>query len=321
MTPEQASLLRDDAAIIARIGAGPLARAERAQCRRQFRVALLFMAPAIVLTMTVLIAPILFNIWLSFTEWKKFAGLGEFAGFGNYASLISTPNFGEASTNTAIWVTASLILPVGLGLLFALSLRGVPFENAFKNIIFLPRVIAPTSIGVIWFYVYAPKGLLNSGLGAVTGSPVDIGWLYQDNTIMAAIIVTYLWQNVGLVMVLLLLGLAAIPTDPIEAARMDGATPRQVFRHIVLPLLMPTLLVVSMLSILAGFGAFDLLWIMGLGYPGRRTLSLSVYMYFEGFSKGSWAYAAAVAVVLGAITLVVTWVQAWVQVRADGLKG
>ena len=138
---------------------------------------------------------------------------------------------------------------------------------------------------------------------------------------MASIVVTYLWQNVGLVMVLLLLGLAAIPKDPIEAARMDGATPWQVFVHIVLPLLLPTLLVVSMLSIIAGFGAFDLLWVMGLGYPGRRTLSLSVYMYFEGFSKGSWAYAAAIAVVLGAITLVVTWAQAWLQMRADGLKG
>ncbi len=321
MTPEQTALRKDDAAIIARLGRDALGRAERGPRRRQFRVALLFMAPAIALTCAVLMAPILFNIWLSFTEWKKFAGLDQFAGLDNYADLFANPNFGEATVNTAIWVTASLVLPVGVGLLFALSLRGIPFENAFKNIIFLPRVIAPTSIGVIWFYVYAPQGLLNSGIEAATGTPTDIGWLYQDNTIMAAIIVTYLWQNVGLVMVLLLLGLAAIPSDPIEAARMDGATPRQVLWHIVLPLLLPTLLVVSMLSILAGFGAFDLLWVMGLGYPGRRTLSLSVYMYFEGFSKSAWAYAAAVAVVLGAITLVVTWVQAWMQVRADGLRG
>lgn len=321
MTPEQTALRQDDAAIIARIGGATLARSEGAQRRRQFRIALVFMAPAIALTTVVLMVPILFNIWLSFTEWKKFAGLDQFAGFDNYTDLIANPNFSEATINTAIWVTASLVLPVGFGLLFALSLRGIPFENAFKNIIFLPRVIAPTSIGVIWFYVYAPQGMLNSGIEAATGIPTDIGWLYQDNTIMAAIVVTYLWQNVGLVMVLLLLGLAAIPTDPIEAARMDGATPRQVFWHIVLPLLLPTLLVVSMLSILAGFGAFDLLWIMGLGYPGRRTLSLSVYMYFEGFSKSAWAYAAAVAVVLGAITLAVTWLQAWLQVRADELKG
>jgi len=321
MTLEPATLPEDDSAIIARLGRATLARSERVLRRRQFRIALVFMAPAVILTSVVLLAPILFNIWLSFTRWKKFAGLDEFAGFANYTNLLTNPSFSEASTNTVIWVTASLVLPVGFGLLFALSLRGLPFENAFKNIIFLPRVIAPTSIGVIWFYVYAPKGVLNAGLERVTGSPVDIGWLYQDNTIMAAIVVTYLWQNVGLVMVLLLLGLAAIPTDPIEAARMDGATPRQVFWHIVLPLLLPTLLVVSMLSIIAGFGAFDLLWVMGLGYPGRRTLSLSVYMYFEGFSKGSWAYAAGVAVVLGAITLVVTWLQAWLQVRADGLKG
>ena len=181
-------------------------------------------------------------------------------------------------------------------------------------------MLAPTSIGVIWFYFYAPEGVLNSALGLVARQPVDIGWLYQDNTIMPAIIATYVWQNVGLVMVLLLLGLAAIPTDPIEAARMDGATPFQVFRHIVLPLLTPTLLVVSMLSILAGFGTFDLLWIMGISYPGQRTLSLSVNMYFEGFGKGNWAYAAAIAVLLGGISIGVTWLQAYLQSRAEQLR-
>ncbi len=321
MTLQTTALSEDDTAIIARLKRPSFAGIDRVQRRRQFWIAMLFLAPAVILTTFVLLAPILFNVWLSFTKWKKFTGLDQFAGLANYTNLLNNPQFGEASTNAVIWVTASLVLPVGLGLIFALSLRGLPFENTLKTIIFLPRVIAPTSIGVIWFYVYAPKGLLNAGIEAVSGAPVDVGWLYQDNTIMASIVVTYLWQNVGLVMVLLLLGLAAIPKDPIEAARMDGATPWQVFVHIVLPLLLPTLLVVSMLSIIAGFGAFDLLWVMGLGYPGRRTLSLSVYMYFEGFSKGSWAYAAAIAVVLGAITLVVTWAQAWLQMRADGLKG
>ena len=139
---------------------------------------------------------------------------------------------------------------------------------------------------MIWFYVYAPDGLLNSLIAFVTGKPLDIGWLYQDNTITPAIIATHVWQRVGFVMVLLLLGLAAIPTDPIEAAQMDGATPRQVLSGMsILPLLTPTLVVVSILSVLAGFSAFDLLWVMGVSYPGQRTLSLSVYMYFEAFMK------------------------------------
>ncbi len=94
-------------------------------------------------------------------------------------------------------------------------------------------------------------------------------------------IVTFVWQTVGITMVLLLLGLAAIPRDPIEAARVDGASPGQIFRHIIWPLLLPTVLVVTILNVAAGFTTFDLLWVMAGDYPGKRTLSLAVYMYYE----------------------------------------
>lgn len=312
--------LADDRTIIEMLGAKELRRAERAQRRRNFRIALFFMAPAVVLTSVVLLLPIAFNVYLSLTRWEKFKGLDQFAGLDNYQLLLNHPEIGTAFASTAIWVTASLIIPVGLGLLLALVLRGIPMEGVFKTIIFVPRVLASTSIGVIWFYVYAPHGLLNSALSIASGHQVDIGWLYTDDTTMPAIIATYVWQNVGLVMVLLLLGLAAIPTDPIEAARMDGASGRQVLQHIVLPLLTPTLLVVSMLSILAGFGTFDLLWVMGISYPGERTLSLSVYMYFVGFNQGFWAYSAAIAVFLGVISIAVTWIQALLQARAEQLR-
>ena len=178
-------------------------------------------------------------------------------------------------------------------------------------------VVVRRSIGVIWFYVYAPHGLLNSLIAGVAGTQPDIGWLYQSNTITPAIIATYVWQSVGLVMVLLLLGLSAIPKDPLEAAKMDGAAPRQVFWHIILPILTPTLVVVSILSVLSGFSVFDLLWVMGISYPGQHTLSLAVYMYFEAFVKGSWAFAAGVAVVIGLVAVSVTWIQALLQARAE----
>ena len=216
-----------------------------------------------------------------------------------------------------IWVVASLIVPVALGLGIAILLKGIRFENAFKNLIFLPRVLAPTAVGVIWYYVYAPSGLLNYLLSFVTGEPVAVGWLYQDNTVTMSIIATHVWQTVGIVMVLLLLGLAAIPRDPVEAAQMDGAKPWQTYLHVILPLLTPTLVVVTIISVLAGFTAFDLLWVMGAGYPGQRTLSLVVFMYFEAFQKGGWAFGGAVAVVIGGLVLLVTWLQALLQARAE----
>lgn len=306
-----------DEALLARIGADRIALRDRRRQRRDFGVALLFMAPALVMVVGLLLAPVLCNVYFSFTSWRKFSGLDEFAGFENYTRMFGNPFFGEALGNTAIWVVASIVLPIAIGLGLAVFLRGVRFSDTFKNIIFIPRILAPTAVGVLWFYVYAPEGLLNRALSLVSGRPVEIGWLYQDATVTPAIITTFVWQTVGLVMVLILIGLAAIPKDPIEAAQIDGATKWQVFRHVVLPLLTPTLLVVTILSVLAGFTVFDLLWVMGAAYPGQRSLSLAVYMYFEAFQKGSWAYGSAVAVVIGLVVLCVTWVQALLQTRVD----
>lgn len=306
-----------DARLLERIGAGRVAARERRARRRNFATAFLFMAPALVLVCGMLLYPVAFNVWMSFTDWRKFKGLDTFVGLRNYERLFGQIYFAEAAFNTMIWVVASLVFPVLLGLGIAILLRGVRFETTFKNLIFLPRVLAPTAVGVIWFYVYAPAGLLNYLLSLLTGEPVSIGWLYQANTVTPAIIATHVWQTVGIVMVLLLLGLSAVPRDPVEAAQMDGAKPWQTYFHVILPILTPTLVVVAIISVLAGFTAFDLLWVMGAGYPGQRTLSLVVFMYFEAFQKGGWAFGGAVAVVIGVLVLLVTWVQALLQARAE----
>lgn len=306
-----------DIQLMERIGWHQVKAVEDRAMRRNFWKAFAFMSPAIVLVCGLLLMPVVYNIYFSFTKWKKFAGLDEFAGLSNYAKLPGNPYFDEAFYNTAIWVAASVVFPLAIGFGLAVFLRGMPMGNIFKNIIFLPRILAPTAVAVIWFHVYAPHGVLNSLLGMAAGRPVDIGWLYQDNTVTPAIIATFVWQSVGLVMVLVLLGLSAIPKDPLEAARIDGATSGQVFRHIVMPLLLPTLVVVTILSVLSGFTTFDLLWVMGVGYPGQRTLSLAVYMYFESFQKGAWAFGSAIAVIIGIVVLSVTWIQTVMQSRVD----
>ncbi len=313
----KATLSAEDEALLQRIGWSRTLANERAVKRRNFWVAFAFMSPAILLVSSLLLMPVAYNIYLSFTKWKKFKGWDEFAGIANYTKLSTNPFFADALYNTSIWVAASIIFPLVIGLGLAIFLRGVLFENIFKNIIFIPRILAPTAVGVLWFYVYAPDGIVNRFLGFISGGEVDIGWLYQSNTVTPAIIATFVWQTVGLVMVLILLGLGAIPKDPLEAARIDGASNRQVFRHITLPLLTPTLLVVTILSVLAGFTVFDLLWVMGASYPGQRTLSLAVFMYFEAFQKGSWAFGSAIAVIIGLVVLSVTWIQVLLQHRVD----
>ncbi len=317
MPHHKPSISEEDRALLARIGWPKTGADDRHRARMSFWTALAFMAPAIGFVGLFLLLPVLGNVYLSLTGWKKFKGLDEFVGFENYEDLGTSPFFADALYNTGIWVGASITIPLILGLGLAMLLRGVPFEGLFKNIIFIPRILAPTAVGVLWFYVYTPDGIVNRFIGLFAGEETDIGWLYQEETVTPAIVATFVWQTVGLVMVLILLGLSAIPKDPIEAARLDGATRGQVFRHIVFPLLLPTLLVVTILSVLAGFTVFDLLWVMGAAYPGQRTLSLAVYMYFEAFQKSSWAYGSAIAVVIGLVVLSVTWVQAALQHRVD----
>ncbi len=290
---------------------------ERRVAWQQTRIAWLFIAPAVLMVTTFLLLPVVFNVILSFTKWQKFTGLDQFAGFGNYARLFRVPYFSEALANTALWVLGAIALPLAVGLGLALLLRNIPFQETFKSLYFLPKVLAPTAVGAIWYYVYAPHGVLNSIVSFVTGTEFDFGWTYSPDTVTPAVIVTFVWQTVGITMVLLLLGLAAIPRDPVEAARVDGASSWQIFRHIIWPLLLPTVLVVTILNVAAGFTTFDLLWVMAGDYPGKRTLSLAVYMYYESFSNGAWAYGSAVAVVLGAMVIAVSAALAVLQSRVE----
>jgi len=292
-------------------------RRERRVAWQQTRIAWLFIAPAVFMVSAFLLTPVVFNILLSFTKWQKFTGLDKFAGFANYARLFAVPYFSEAFGNTVIWVIGAMVLPLAFGLGLALLLRNIPLQETFKSLFFLPKVLAPTAVGAIWYYVYAPHGVLNSAVAGITGQPFDVGWLYSASTVTGSVIFTFVWQTVGITMVLLLLGLAAIPRDPIEAARVDGASGWQIFRHIVWPLLLPTVLVVTILNVAAGFTTFDLLWVMASDFPGKRTLSLAVYMYYESFSNGAWAYGSAVAVVLGAMVIAVTAALAVLQARVE----
>jgi multiple sugar transport system permease protein len=294
-----------------------LSAEERALRRRDYLSAIAFMAPALLLVSVFLLAPVIYNIVISFTGWSHFTGYNRFVGFANYRHAIDNADFSAAASNTVVWVIASLVLPVLLGLGLAVLLRGLKGEELLKTVFFLPRLVAPTAIGAIWYYVYADNGIVNSILRQVGAGRLTEAWLYHAATATPAMIIAYVWQTTGLVMVLLLLGLAALPQDPIEAATVEGASRWQIFRHIILPMLLPTLLVVTTISIIAGFTTFDLVWVMGRDYPDPSTLTLAIHQYWESFRSGHWAYGAAVAVILGGIALVVTLLQVILQQRVE----
>lgn len=290
---------------------------EKAAQRANFLTALCFLAPAVLLVTVFLLVPLVYNVWISFTGWAKFSGIDRFVGLANYSQAFSNPKFFEATSNTVIWIVASLVLPIGIGLGFAVLLRGIRGAEAFKTVFFVPRLLAPTAIGTIWYYVFADNGTINAMLTAVGLGGWTQSWLYDPALITPSMIVAHTWQTTGLVMVLLLLGLAALPTEPLEAAQVEGATPFQIFRHIILPMLLPTLLVVTIISVIAGFTTFDLVWVMGRDYPNRSTLTLAVHQYWETFRSNRWAYGASVAVLIGLIALLITWVQTLLQQKLE----
>lgn len=294
-----------------------MVREERRRERKRLWTALAFMSPALIFVGVFLIFPVAFNVYASMTKWAKFSGLDQFAGLANYQRLLSNPNFSTATGNTILWVVASFFLPAMLGLALALLVKGLKGEETFKSIYFLPRMFSATAVGVIWYYVYANEGILNSGLRVLGLEGLTRRWLYEEGIATPAMIVTHIWQQVGLTMVLLLLGLNALPSEPLEAAKVDGASRWQVFRHIVLPLLAPTILVVATVSVLAGFTSFDLVWVMGRDFPNRSTLTLAVNQYWESFRAGYWGYGAAIAVVLGAIAFSISWLLGALQQRLD----
>ena len=285
--------------------------------RRNALTALTFMAPAIAMVSLFLLYPLAYNFYISVTGWSKFSGFNRIVGALNYRQALGDPNFYDATINTVAWVVASLTLPILLGLAFAMLLRQVRGQSAFQVVFFIPRLLAPTAVGTIWYYVYADAGIVNTVLHSLGLGGWARSWLYHAATITPAMIVAHVWQTTGLVMVLLLLGLAALPTDPLEAATVEGASPWQIFRLVVLPMLFPTIIVVTIISVIAGFTTFDLVWVMGRDYPNRSTLTLAILQYWASFRASRWAYGAAVAVIIGAIALLITWVQVVLQHRVE----
>ena len=155
-----------------------MAARERRHARKRFWTALAFMAPALVFVAAFLLLPVAFNVYASFTQWQKFSGLDKMAGFANYTRLFSNPSFETAGFNTILWVVASFFLPALFGLGLALLVRGLRGEETFKSLYFLPRMFSATAIGVLWYYVYAGEGIVNSGLRAVGLGDQARNWLY-----------------------------------------------------------------------------------------------------------------------------------------------
>ena len=282
--------------------------------RAESRAGWVFIAPALVLIGVFFVIPVLGALVLSFTDFDIYS-IGDpantrFVGLGNYHALLADPLFWKALRNTAYYVVVGGPLSVVVSLAAALlvNARLVRWKPLFRSAFFAPWVTTLVAVALVWRYLYHPQyGLLNAFLGLVGVGPVD--WLGNPHWAMPAIILMSVWKNFGYNMLIFLAGLQTIPPQLYEAAELDGAGTWQRFRQVTVPMLGPTFVFVGVVTMIAAFQIFSEPYVMTQGGPLKSTLTLVLFMYEQGFRWWRLGFAAAVAVVLGLLTLAGTAVQ------------
>ena len=269
----------------------------------------LFIAPTLAIFTLWVLAPILYAAYMSFFEWNGIS-TPEFAGLENYKRLFGDAVFWLSLRNTLTYCAGVVPLSMAFGLLAALglnrkNLRGRAF---LRTIYFLPFVISAVATGTTAGWIFGDSfGIVNKLLVSVGLEKVK--WLSSREMAMLTVIITTVWIRLGFNMLIYLAGLQSIPQELIESSRLDGASPRQQFRHITLPLLRPTTFLLLILNIIFSFEAFDLVFIMTNGGPGYATTVLTVFIYNTAFQTQRFGYASAIGLVFMAIIMSITLVQ------------
>jgi multiple sugar transport system permease protein len=285
------------------------------------RAGWLFVAPALALIAVFFVVPVLAAVGLSLTDFDIYAIADltnlRVVGLENYRHLLADPRFLVALRNTTVFVVVGGTLSVLTSLVAAVAVSApiTRWRGLFRAVFFAPVVTTLVAVAVVWRYLYHARiGLLNAALGAVGIGPID--WLGDPRWALPAIILMAVWKGFGFNMVIFIAGLQAIPARLYEAARLDGASAWQQFRHVTLPLLVPTTVFVTLMTVIGNFQLFAEPYVMTQGGPGDATLSVVLLMYEQGFRWWNLGYAAAVAFVLFGIILAVTSVQLALRGRA-----
>ena len=277
--------------------------------RRQ--VGWVFAGPALLVIAVFFALPVAAGLALSLSDFDLYAladlSTLRFVGLDNYLRLLQTPLFWQALFNTFYFVAVGVPVSIGLSLGAALLLdsKFARLHSFFRTALFAPVVTTVVAVAVIWRYLLHTRyGLINQALDAIGIAPID--WLGNPHWSMPAIILFAAWKNFGYNMIILLAALQAIPRDLYEAARVDGAGTFARLRHVTLPMLMPTLVMVGILTVSGYFQLFAEPYVMTQGGPLRSTVSVLYFMYEEGFRWWNLGYASAVAFMLFIIIFVVS---------------
>lgn len=287
----------------------PTPAVRKRRFHRDYWLFLAFVAPNFLLLGIFTYWPLIYQAYISLTRWNLTSSSKPFVGADNYVTLATGRGFHRVMFNTFFFTGAVLLGSIVIGLLLAVllnqRLRG---RNFVRSVTFAPVILSGAAVGLVWAYIFDPNyGLLRTVLSFV-GIPSPT-WLTSTTYAMPAIIIVYLWKNVGYSAIVYLAGLQNIPKDLYEAARVDGASSWQSFRHITLPQLSPVTFFLVVTTIISSFQAFDIIAVMTEGGPVNATTTLIWYLYEEGFQAFRAGRAAAAGMVLFVLMLIVTLIQ------------
>lgn len=251
---------------------------------------ILFPLPAIIFIGLLMVFPIVYTLYLSFTNWNLTSGMeASFVGFDSYLRVFSEPRFLHAVGRTFTFTLFAVAIEVVLGVAIALILNRAFVGKSFaKLLLLLPLVATPIAVGIVFNLFYDPTiGLLNFTLNAL-GLPQG-RWVSSENTVIASLVLVDVWQWTPMITLIVLAGLAGLPEEPVEAARVDGASEWQILRYVTIPMVMPVILTAMILRLIDALKTFDIIFAMTGGGPGyaSETLNIMGFKYsFEYFRIG-----------------------------------
>jgi multiple sugar transport system permease protein len=271
------------------------------------RIALLFIAPALLLVAVFRIFPLFWGFALSFFESDGMAKL-EFIGFGNYVALAHDNAFRDSVENTLILI-ATLPIWVVLPMLLAILIhQGVPGGAFFRAVYFFPAVLSSVIIGSIFNMVLRYDGSLNAMMKAVGLVPVD--WLGSGSTALYVLFSVQLWSTFGMSLLIFLAGLSTVPTELVEAARLDGAKPAQIWWYVIIPVLRPIIEFVGVVTTIGALTSmFGLIYVLTAGGPGTSTTLPEFLIWLEQGKMNRPGYAAAISMLLFSLMAGLAYIQ------------
>lgn len=268
----------------------------------------LFVLPYVIYFLAFVAYPLVFSIILMFHRWNIVTPM-EWIGLKNFVRMVHDPLFFKSVGNTLIFLVIHIPLQIIVALGFAVLLNSkMKFRNVYRAVYFMPVVVSGVVVTILWQQLYSyDYGVLNSIFTSL-GLP-RVPWLVNASFAMPSIAIMATWKNVGIYIVLFLVGLQNIPGELYEAANLDGATRVKQFLHVTLPILNPTIVAIVVLSTIGGFSLFIEPYVLTGGGPMQSTLSTMLYIYNQAFYFDHMGYAATLGIVFAMIIMVVVLVQ------------